>query len=64
MNNLKTKDLCERCVYGCYKDLYGARACVCQCSMYSASGCKCNSIRYNTPCPHFKEDNDATETEV
>lgn len=58
MNNLKTKDLCERCKYGCYNDFYGARACVCQCSMYSVFGCKCNTIPYNTPCPNFKEAED------
>lgn len=60
-NPIKTRDLCERCKYGCF--IGTIRACMnhCQCKMYSVFGCKCNYIKDNTPCPYFKEDRDVAD---
>lgn len=53
-NNIKSLDLCRRCVYNYVTHCCG-RDCV-GCEMYQFDNCKCFSIRHNTPCPYFKED--------
>lgn len=55
-NQIKTRDLCERCEFGnCGK------ACTYSdnelCKLHSVFGCRCDFVRKNTPCPYFKEDN-------
>lgn len=53
-NPIKTRDLCERCVYGCLIGTIRASLNQCQRKMYSVF--KCKYIKDNTPCPYFKED--------
>lgn len=54
--NIKTADLCERCVYGFdrYCTEHGCNGCA-----RSVDGkCKCIDIRENTTCPYFEEEDD------
>lgn len=53
---IKTPDLCERCVYSVEhcKALEVCNACP-MCSAETGR-CKCLTIKHNTPCPYFEED--------
>ena len=56
--HIKSKDLCERCVYSdefCepYKDCK-----FCAQRMYASNqrhGCRCDTIQAGTPCPYFED---------
>lgn len=52
-NNIKSKDLCERCGYSYFRHCYG-KSCY-GCEMDGDEKCKCNTIQYGTPCPYFRE---------
>lgn len=55
-NTVKSRDLCERCVFThaphCRR-LTGERCAGCE--NEKALKCLCNAINYNTPCPYFRE---------
>lgn len=51
-NNIKSADLCDRCVY----DITRCRFLCIECPLDEECGlCKCRTIRWGTPCPYFKE---------
>ena len=53
-NNIKSADLCERCVWG--KDEGCLERECSQCPMGSEQReCKCDEVKIGTPCSYFKE---------
>ena len=54
VSEIKTMDLCERCEYF-FDNKCKMRACA-DCEMLNnRKECNCLTIRFNTPCPYFKE---------
>ena len=53
-NNIKSKDLCERCMYGYFRHCYG-KDCT-DCEMNGGKKCKCIMIKEGAPCPYFREE--------
>lgn len=53
-NHIKSKDLCDRCIYDYYKTCCGRNLCT-GCDMAIDDGCKCVEVKDHTPCPYFKE---------
>ena len=55
--HIKSKDLCERCVYS--DEFCEALECkFCAQRMYASNqrhGCRCDTIQAGTPCPYFED---------
>lgn len=57
-NQIKSTDLCERCVYS---DEFCPRNCSnCRQLMHASASnerevCRCDTIQFGTPCPYFEE---------
>lgn len=59
-NHIKSKDLCDRCVFGFVRHCISGEVPSCKdCAMNydtrKPGGCKCITIKVNTPCPYFVE---------
>lgn len=54
VNNIKSADLCERCVYSYDTHCSGKNCLDCE-RRLPGGNCKCLSVKKNTPCPDFKE---------
>lgn len=61
-NNIKSADLCNRCIYSFYRHCSEKMKGNCVgCIMDDTGkpgGCKCLAINPNTPCPYFEEEDD------
>ena len=56
-NNIKSLDLCRRCTYGiCPVEECGE--CENRTELEGRDFCKCDTVRENTPCQYFVEDED------
>lgn len=57
INHIKSRDLCERCIYSLSNcKLRKAKYLNCDtCKMKLPETCRCTTIDINTPCPYFKE---------
>lgn len=52
-NNIKSKDLCERCEYNYIEYCY-SQSCA-GCAMNDRGVCNCSTVHRGTPCPYFRE---------
>ena len=58
-DKIKSRDLCRRCQYDYETHCQGKNCKDCE-RMYGLD-CKCELIQYNTPCPDFKEKEEAND---
>lgn len=58
--NVRSLDLCNRCVFRFGGPICVNRTCD-DCEMMNAENgmCRCDEVRVGTPCPSFKEDDNA-----